>query len=177
MNTAQNGTFFNLDEFPGYRVDLRAGGVVIAQDSNSLVIAEAEWATSTVSIVVGAMHSQLGQNLGIRLVNLNIIPDGFTQATSPDLEVDFDNVALSTTAVPAPSPALLTGIAVNETGDEAVITWETDPGSTYDLLRTTDLATGFANTISGPYVAGATSLAVTDDVTGVESAYYQVRQP
>jgi len=93
--TAQNGQFFNLDEFPGYRVDLLAGGVAIAQDDNSLTIPEAEFATSTVILSVGATHAQLGQDLGIRLVNLNVIPDGFTQATSPDLEVDFDDVVLS----------------------------------------------------------------------------------
>ncbi len=103
------GRFFNLDEFPGYRVDLLAGGVVIAQDDNSLVIPEAEFDTSIVSILIGGAHAQLGQNLGIRLVNLNVIPDGFTQQTSPDLEVDFDDVALSSTVVPEPSSALLLG--------------------------------------------------------------------
>ena len=108
--TAQNGTFFNLDEFPGYRVDLLAGGVVIAQDDNSLTIPEAEFATSTVSISVGTSHAQLGQDLGIRLVNLNVIPGGFTQATSPDLEVDFDDVALSSIVIPEPSSVLLLGV-------------------------------------------------------------------
>ncbi|MEZ6148276.1 MAG: PEP-CTERM sorting domain-containing protein [Planctomycetaceae bacterium] len=100
---AQNGTFFNLDEFPGYRVELLAGGVVIAQDNNSLTIAEGEFATSTVNFSVGGAHAQLGQTLGIRLVNLNVIPAGFTQGTSPDLEVDFDNVTLNATSVPEPA--------------------------------------------------------------------------
>ncbi len=99
---ATDGTFFNLDEFPGYRVELLAGGVVIAEDINALVIPEGEFATSTVSLSVGAGHAQLGQNLGIRLVNLNIIPAGFTQMTSPDLEVDFDNVILSANANAVP---------------------------------------------------------------------------
>lgn len=108
--TSQNDTFFNLDEFPGYRVDLLAGGVVIAQDDNSLSIPEGEFATSTVSLTVGAAHPQLGQDLGIRLVNLNVIPDGHTQQTSPDLEVDFDDVALS--ATPIPEPATLPLLAI-----------------------------------------------------------------
>lgn len=99
---ATNGTFFNLDEFPGYRVDLLAGGVVLAQDDNSLSIPEAEFATSTVSFSTAASHAQFGQPLGIRLVNLNVIPDGFDQASSPDLEVDFDNVQLNVTAIPEP---------------------------------------------------------------------------
>lgn len=107
--TAQSGTFFNLDEFPGYRVELLAGGVPVAQDNNSLAIPEAEFATSIVPLSVGAAHAQLGQNLGIRLVNLNVIPAGFTQGTSPDLEVDFDDVVLSATAIPEPSTLLLFG--------------------------------------------------------------------
>lgn len=99
---ATNNTFFNLDEFPGYRVELLAGDTVIAQDLNSLNIPEAEFDTATVSFTTGAAHAQLGEALGIRLVNLNIIPAGFTQATSPDLEVDFDQVQLTTTSVPEP---------------------------------------------------------------------------
>lgn len=110
--TAQNSQFFNLDEFPGYRVELLAGGVVIAQDLNSLLIPEGQFATSTASVNVGDAHPQLGQDLGIRLINLNIIPTGFTQATSPDLEVDFDHVCLSATFVPEPSSFAMGAIAL-----------------------------------------------------------------
>ncbi len=105
--TATNGQFFNLDEFPGYRVDLLAGGVVVAQDVNSLSIPEGEFAVSTVSFTTGDAHAQLGQALGIRLVNLNLIPAGFTQVTSPDLEVDFDQVQLSANSVPEPTTWVL----------------------------------------------------------------------
>ncbi len=108
--TAQNNEFFDLDGFPGYRVDLLAGNTVIAQDLNTLAIAEGEFALSTVSISIGAVHAQLGQALGIRLVNLNVISDGYTQATSPDLEVDFDDVSLSATTVPEPATGLLLGL-------------------------------------------------------------------
>ena len=101
---ATNGTFFNLDEFPGYRIELLAGGTVIAADNNSLTIAEGEFATSTIQFTTAASHPLLGQALGIRLINLNVIPDGFTQATSPDLEVDFDRILLQATAIPEPSP-------------------------------------------------------------------------
>ena len=104
---AQNGTFFDLSEFPGYRVELLAGGVVIAQDVNSLDIPEREWRTSVVEFTTDSSHPLLGQALAIRLVNLNVIPDGFTQATSPDLEVDFDDVRLNATAVPEPGSALM----------------------------------------------------------------------
>ena len=97
--TSESGEFFNLDDFPGYRVELLAGGVVIAQDNNSLIITEGTFATSTVNFSVGAVHAQLGQTLGIRLLNLNVpaTPSG------PDLEVDFDNVTLDATGVPEPA--------------------------------------------------------------------------
>ena len=104
---ASNGAFFNLDEFPGYRVELLAGGIVIAQDANQLTIPEAEFSNSTILFTTGATHAMLGQNLGIRLVNLNVIPDGFTQATSPDLEVDFDNVVIQSFAAAIPEPGHL----------------------------------------------------------------------
>ena len=102
---ATNGTFFNLDEFPGYRVDLLAGGQVIASDNNLLNIAEGEFETSTIQFQTAASHAFLGQNLGIRLVNLNNIPSGFTAATSPDLEVDFDNVLLEASSLAVPEPS------------------------------------------------------------------------
>jgi hypothetical protein len=95
---------YNLNGFPGYRVDLMAGGVVLASDNNSLagLIAEGTFTTSTVQFSTGASHDQLGQALRIRLVNLNVIDLDFPDA---DLEVDFDNVRLS--AVPIPEPSSL----------------------------------------------------------------------
>ncbi|TWT54902.1 hypothetical protein Pla22_25560 [Rubripirellula amarantea] len=100
--TAQNNTFFDLDGFPGYRVDLLAGGVVLHSDDNSLsgAIAEGEFGTSVLSFTTGDTHAQLGQALGIRLVNLNQLDASFPDA---NLEVDFDNVRLNAVAVPEPS--------------------------------------------------------------------------
>lgn len=98
---AQNAEFFNLDGFPGYRIELLAGGVVIGQDNNTLagVIPEGEFLTSMFTVDVGAGHAQLGQNLGIRLVNLNVVDGAFPTA---DLEVDFDDLRLDATAISAP---------------------------------------------------------------------------
>ncbi len=108
--TAENGVFFNLDGFPGYRVDLLAGGVVIASDNNSLAdsipadsIQEGTFATSTINLLTDDAHPLLGQTLAIRLVNLNSVDLAFPAA---DLEVDFDNVRLSVSAVPEPTAAL-----------------------------------------------------------------------
>jgi hypothetical protein len=93
--TAMSGDIFDLDGFPGYRVDLLAGGVVVAQDDSSLSgsIPEGEFALSSVSLSTGASHPQLGSPLGIRLVNLNVIDPRFPEA---NLEVDFDDVQLET---------------------------------------------------------------------------------
>ncbi len=96
--TSMGGQFFPLDGFPGYRVDLLAGGSVVAQDIGSLTgsIPEGEFATSTVSLITGSSHPQLDAALGIRLVNLNGVDPAFPNS---DLEVDFDDVRLDATPV------------------------------------------------------------------------------
>ncbi len=84
--------FFNLDNFPGYQVQLLAGDVVVGQDDNSLfgVIDDGQFMLSTTVVVIGASHAQLGLPLEIRLVNLNVaeVPG------VPGIEVDFDDVQL-----------------------------------------------------------------------------------
>lgn len=108
---ASNGDFFDLSEFPGYRVDLLAGNSIIAQDNNLLAIPERQWGTSVVEFTTGDSHALLGENLAIRLVNLNQIPSGFNQGNSPDLEVDFDDVVFESFAVPEPN-----GLAIASLG-------------------------------------------------------------
>lgn len=95
------GQFYNLDGFPGYRVELLAGGIVLAADDNSLdgFIPEGEWRLSTVAFTTGESHPQLGQFLGIRLINL----DHAGTPEIPNIEVDFDQVALVASAVPEPA--------------------------------------------------------------------------
>ena len=73
---ATNGDFFNLDGFPGYRIDLFSVDqfnveTILAQDLDSLIIPEAEFALSTITVDIGAGHTAIGDMLGIRLVNLN----------------------------------------------------------------------------------------------------------
>lgn len=101
---AQNGDFFNLDGFPGYRIDLFAidqflNETILVQDVDSLIIPEAEFALSTISIDIGAGHTAIGDTLGIRLVNLN---ETRAVAGPPDLEVDYDDVRLNATAISEP---------------------------------------------------------------------------
>ncbi len=95
------GAGWDFTGFPGYRVDLFAGGTLIASDNNTLAPAEAEFLTSTVSFTTGASHANAGQPLTIRLVNLNG-PAG--------IEVNFDRVRLDAIAVPEPSSAGLLGL-------------------------------------------------------------------
>jgi hypothetical protein len=96
--TALSGETFPLDGLPGYRVELLAGDTVIASDDNSLAgsIAEGEFGESVVTFNPGSADPQIGQPLGIRLVNLNQTAD---VPAGNDLEVDFDNVRLTATTV------------------------------------------------------------------------------
>lgn len=98
-NISPEGAPFNFAGFPGYRVDLLAGGAVVATDNNTLLPDEGTFLESTVSLVVGESHPRLGQELGIRLVSL----DG-----PAGIEVNFDNVRLEATAVPEPGGLALT---------------------------------------------------------------------
>jgi acetyl esterase/lipase len=77
---------FLFGGFPNYRIDLLAGSNVIASDLNTLLPGEGRFLTSTVTVSIPAVHPNLGQQLGIRLVNLN---------NAPGIEVNFDNVRLS----------------------------------------------------------------------------------
>ncbi len=113
--TATSTTFFPLNGFPGYRVDLLAGTTVLASDNNSLagLIPEGEFALTTVEFTTGDTHDDLGEFLGIRLVNLNVVDNSVANPNDQDLEVDFDDVALTATSVPEPtSAAVLLGASI-----------------------------------------------------------------
>ena len=92
--------FADLSGFPGYRIELLAGGQVIAADNNSLGggIAEGQFETATVQTSIGASNALAGQALGIRIINLNATGNLVERAR----EVDFDNVRLIAAAVPEP---------------------------------------------------------------------------
>ena len=95
--------------WPGYSVQLLAGGIVIAEDYNEWWPEYKKWATSTVPYVYDPDDSGLiGQPLEIRLLNLGINTDG---APYPDFKyfaVEFDAVALDA----VPEPATMTMLAL-----------------------------------------------------------------
>ncbi len=83
---------FNLEGFPGYQVQLLAGGEIIAEDDNELagLLDDGEFGLSTCEAIIGPTHDQLGENLEIRLINLNEAET----PENPGVEVDFDDVQL-----------------------------------------------------------------------------------
>lgn len=85
--------FFDLDGFPGYQVQLLAGGVIVGQDNNSLAgtIPEGEFRLSSFQVTIDAAHPQLGEPLEVRVINLNTIDT----PENPGIEVDFDDVQLT----------------------------------------------------------------------------------
>ena len=89
--------FFDLDGFPGYRLQLLAGGVVVAEDTTSVSPAEGIFEPAMVQLTTDASHAQLGQPLGIRLVTRNLpeVPG------VSGIEVDFDDVRLDVAPLPA----------------------------------------------------------------------------
>ena len=151
--------FFPLDGFPGYRVELQAGGVMLDEDDNTLAgtIPDGEFATSTVTFTTGASHSQLDQNLGILLVNLNVEDSNFPDS---DLEVDFDDIRIDA------SPAIAGDFDFSGTVDGTdFLEWQRGFPAIYDESDLADWQLNygssamFANSQSVPEPAAATILA------------------
>lgn len=102
-NIATNGPApFDLNGFPGYRIELLAGTTLLAQDNNTLTPGEGQFALSTVEYTTDDLIES--GNLVIRLLNLN--------APNSGIEVNYDDVQLVATAIPEPSTyAAFTGLA------------------------------------------------------------------
>lgn len=83
--------------FPGYRIELLAGGSVLAQDNSSLTPALGTFQTSTISYTAAANDAHLGAALQIRL-------------SSAGVQTNFDDVRLDFQPVPEPSTAVLMGL-------------------------------------------------------------------
>ncbi len=103
--------FNNHDGFPGYQVQLLAGGNVIASDNNTINPADGFYGTSVVSYTASANDPNLGKPLQIRLIDLNI---------NPGRQITIDNVTLTATAVPEPN-SILGLLAVGTFGAVSVL--------------------------------------------------------
>lgn len=85
---------FAFGGFPGYRIELLAGSIVVASDDNSLLPGEGRFLRSTLQVAIGNSHAAAGEALTIRLTNLD---------AAAGIEVNFDDVQLDATAV-TPTP-------------------------------------------------------------------------
>jgi len=91
--------------YAGYSVQLLAGGIVIAEDNDTLWPDYKKWATSTVQYTYDPADSALvGQPLEIRLLNLGLDKDN--PPAGSVVGVEFDNVML----VPEPATLALLGL-------------------------------------------------------------------
>ena len=85
--------FFDLEGFPSYRVELLAGGVVLAADDNTLLPEEGTFERTSITYSVPSDDPLVGEPLSIRLINFNDLP-GY--------QVDFDDVQLNFEGDPCP---------------------------------------------------------------------------
>lgn len=75
-----------LEGFPGYRIELRAGETVLDADDNTLVLDDGEFGLSSIKYTAGPDDPNLGLPLTIRMINL---------LDTLGSEVDFDDVMLT----------------------------------------------------------------------------------
>ena len=108
-----------LYDWPGYKVQLLAGGNLLAEDDNSLTVPDNDFVTSTVTYTSGdATDPNIGLPLEIRLLVVNSSATGW-------LEMNFDDVQL-TANPPFPAPTGLSivdlTLAVNDEGNPTPVT-------------------------------------------------------
>ena len=92
----------STQSFPGYSVQLRAGGSVLAEDNNALSPLLGTFATSVVTFTADTINPHLGQFLEIVI-------------SSRGAETDFDNVrltAIPVATVPEPATAWFFGLGL-----------------------------------------------------------------
>ncbi len=159
--------FYNLNGFPGYRIDVLAGATVVGSDSNSIgaTIPEGVFQQARFYFDTGPAPAQLGQPLGIRLVNLKF------PATpgNPNIEVDFDDVRLG--AGPIPIPATLN---ISLSGAQPMISLTGTTGATYRVEFALSVPTTNWTTLTNIILPASPHLLVdAQPVTNQSSRFYR----
>ena len=154
--------------YSGYSVQLLAGGIVIAEDNDTLWPDYMKWATSTVQYTFDSADSDLvGQPLEIRLLNLGLDMDNPPDNT---VGVEFDNVILSYIAGAEPGVT----IPVDPTSDIAAANELARPGDTIEFAEGTYYITSQIEIKNGVTYQGAgAGLTIIDgnDVTRAFAAW------
>ena len=101
-----NPFLFNGSTAPGdYRIEMLAGGVVLASDAGPPPADDTTWKTASLTYDSGADPAQLGEALEIRLLAVN-----FANGKG----VDFDNVQLTAEGPPAEPHSVRLTLTVND---------------------------------------------------------------
>jgi hypothetical protein len=162
-----NPSVFNGGSTANYRIELVAGGVVLAANTGPSPVNSTYWTTARLTYASGAAPAQLGQPLEIRLLAVNY-PTGY--------EVDFDNVQLTS----ALTPPTLSGYGPL-TGTSFPLTFSGPSGQTYQVLRSTNVALPLASwwvLNSGTFgVGGPTSTNYTDTSATNATQFYRIQSP
>jgi len=149
--------------YAGYSVQLLAGGIVIAEDNDTLWPEYYKWATSTVVYTYDPADSALvGQPLEIRLLNLGLDKD-----PSDTVGVEFDNVTL--TSVAGAEPGIT--IPVDPNSDLAAANALANPGDTIAFAAGMYAITGAIEIKDGVTYQGAGSGQTIIDCGGVTRAF------
>jgi len=144
----------------GYSVQLLAGGVVIAEDNDTLWPEHYKWATSTVEYTYDPADAALvGQPLEIRLLNLALDKDN--PPAGEVVGVEFDNVTLSYLMPNAGAPSPANGAESVLIG--TTLSWSAgDTAATHDVyFGTSDPPAFISNQEATTYYPGAVEVGTT----------------
>jgi len=161
------GNFFDLDGFPGYRIDVLAGTNVVGFDSNSIAatIPEGEFRQARFYFDTGPAPAQAGEQLGLRLVNLKA--PGTIEV--PNIEVDFDEVVLRAGAIPGAAQ-----LSLALAGAQAELTVLGTIGATYRLEHAGNLPATNWVTLTNVLLSTASQSILDDDlVASTDQRFYR----
>ena len=123
--TGKDFGFF--EGFPGYELQLVAGDTVLATAQNSELIDDGEFKRDSVSFTTSTDDNYLGEKLGVRLINLNENNGSNTVDGGNGIEVNFDDVQLTST------PARLAVLSLPLEGSQEPTPIDTNATGNFDV--------------------------------------------